>query len=552
MKKILFTILLLFSFITITYADGLSVSASCPSTAKAGEVVSCDIIFTPTTSWPACAVEAHFSITGATYESFTNGSNLSGDSSATGAVLSASTCFSSAKSIGVLKVKMPSSGNASIAFSGLNITDDAGDNMASSSNFNKTIRILSSVNTLSSITVSGGTLSPAFSTNTTSYTATVNSDSTTITVSKTDSSSSVSGDGTKTLSYGNNTFNIVVTAEDGSTKTYILTISRPDNRDTNNKLSSITLSDGTLSPNFTSETMTYTAKVNANVSKVTINAIKSSAKASFVNGYGSREVNLSYGENKVLVKVISENEVERIYSIFITRADDRSNNNYLKSLSIDKGTIGFKKDTLEYAITVNYNVDKATIIAAVEDKTALIAGTGEKTLEVGKNEFEIVVTAENTSKKTYKVTVTRLSENETPSSNANLKELKILGYDTLSFNSAKQEYEINLKDGDTSLDLTYLVDDATSVVSVDGNKNLKNGSVVTLKVTSTDGTVKEYKIKIIKASDSDGLTTSNTSHNFTWKTLLGIIGLLAIITIVIIAIVVYSKRNKNKKEETLN
>lgn len=79
-------------------------------------------------------------------------------------------------------------------------------------------------NNLSSLGVTGYTLSPKFSSNVTTYTVNLpaNTEQITITGKKADTSASVDGLGTKTVVDGTNTIKIKVTAENGSTKTYTI------------------------------------------------------------------------------------------------------------------------------------------------------------------------------------------------------------------------------------------------------------------------------------------------------------------------------------------
>ena len=85
-----------------------------------------------------------------------------------------------------------------------------------------------------------------------------------------------------------------------------------------------------------------------------------------------------------------------------------SKNNNLKGLSIEGYEISpeFNKDTLEYTAKVPSTIDKINIIANVEDSTASVEGAGEKEVKEGTNPFEIVVTAQNGTPKTYKLVVT--------------------------------------------------------------------------------------------------------------------------------------------------
>lgn len=78
---------------------------------------------------------------------------------------------------------------------------------------------------LSSLTVDKGALSPTFATGTTAYTVDlVDQSEITISAKASDSKASVSGAGKKTLSSGANKFSVVVTAENGTKKTYTITV----------------------------------------------------------------------------------------------------------------------------------------------------------------------------------------------------------------------------------------------------------------------------------------------------------------------------------------
>lgn len=83
-----------------------------------------------------------------------------------------------------------------------------------------------------------------------------------------------------------------------------------------------------------------------------------------------------------------------------------STNNNLKSLSVEGAKIDFNKDTLEYNIEVENNVNKVKIDASTEDTKARVDGIGEREVKEGANKLEVVVTAENGNTKTYTINVT--------------------------------------------------------------------------------------------------------------------------------------------------
>lgn len=84
----------------------------------------------------------------------------------------------------------------------------------------------SKVNTLSSLSVSNGELSPKFSSTKTSYTLNLTSEveSLTINAKATDAKATVSGIGKKALKIGTQAFEIMVKAENGSKKSYIINV----------------------------------------------------------------------------------------------------------------------------------------------------------------------------------------------------------------------------------------------------------------------------------------------------------------------------------------
>ena len=118
-------------------------------------------------------------------------------------------------------------------------TEDATDvegNMISLGGTSATVKVvnqatLNSDNTLSSLKLSSGTLSPSFKKNTTKYTATVGYDVSKVVVTAKANHSkavveSVTGNGTVNLKVGENTIKVVVRAENGDTKTYTIVVTR--------------------------------------------------------------------------------------------------------------------------------------------------------------------------------------------------------------------------------------------------------------------------------------------------------------------------------------
>lgn len=116
-----------------------------------------------------------------------------------------------------------------------------------------------------------------------------------------------------------------------------------------NTLSNIELSDGTLNETFNSLTEEYTATVDKD--NVTITATATDDN-SFVEGDG--EVVLNYGTNKIEIKVTSESNIERTYTISIFRPYSFSTDKY--TYNKDKNYLYTKADSSEDIIISNLSL----------------------------------------------------------------------------------------------------------------------------------------------------------------------------------------------------
>ncbi len=92
----------------------------------------------------------------------------------------------------------------------------------------------------------------------------------------------------------------------------------------------------------------------------------------------------------------------------------KSNNANLSSLDIGGAALSplFSGNTLTYSVTVENSVAAVNINAKTAHSKATVSGAGQKSLEVGDNEFKIVVTAQDGTKKTYTLKIRRATVEE--------------------------------------------------------------------------------------------------------------------------------------------
>lgn len=267
-------------------------------------------------------------------------------------------------------------------------------------------------NNLASLSVNGTSVA-GFSSSDTGYTL-ANTDAESITIAATaqDSKATVSGTGKKTLAFGVNTFNIVVTAESGAKKTYTVTVTKNDYRSTNNDLKSLTIEGYQLM--FDKERLTYTLIVDNIVTSINVSALAADEKAS-VTGTGTKTLKIY--SNLINVVVTAENTAKKTYTINVVRRDaagiagDLSRDNKLKSLTVTDYPFEFNPDTLEYTIDVENWIESIEIVAELNDPKASYVLSNQNELIIGPNEVLIKVYSESAEERVYKLIVNRQGDN---------------------------------------------------------------------------------------------------------------------------------------------
>jgi uncharacterized protein YrzB (UPF0473 family) len=223
----------------------------------------------------------------------------------------------------------------------------------------------------------------------------------------------ISGDvGEQALEIGENPFEITVTAEDGTEKSYTVIVTRqaqaPLSSDAD--LKTFSVSPGTLTPAFNADVTEYTVEVPNTVASITLTAEVHHAAATISGDIG--EQTLEIGENPFEITVTAEDGTEKSYTVIVTRQAQAplSSDAGLKTLSVSPGTLtpAFNADVTEYTVEVPNTVASIMLTAEVHQAAATISGdVGEQALEIGENPFEITVTAEDGTEKSYTVIVTR-------------------------------------------------------------------------------------------------------------------------------------------------
>ncbi len=408
---------------------------------------------------------------------------------------------------------------------------------------------------LSALTSSGGAISPGFSPTTYVYSQLVSNSVSSITINPTtnDGNATIRVNGTTqvsgvnsnaiNLNVGSNVITVDVTAQDGVTKlSYTLNVTRQASATVT--LSSLALSNGTLSPVFSSNTLVYTASVNNNISSITVTAQTTVANSilringnAVVSGTASPSIPLFTGNNQITVTVTSQ-DLSNTQTTTITVNRAPSIDASLNSLAISGGgvlTPGFSSGTYAYSATVSNSTSSITVTPSSTDANASITVNGNavlsgtastaQALNVGPNLITVYVLADDgIHYQNYTLTVTRLASSDAYLSNL----LTNQGALTPGFTQTNTNYSINVGYSIQNITITPTADNLNATIQVNGVNTNSNSitSPITLNVglnnivitvTAQDGTTKlTYTIAVTKSASSDANLSNLTTDVGTW------------------------------------
>ncbi|MDD9269220.1 cadherin-like beta sandwich domain-containing protein [Paenibacillus sp. GCM10023248] len=173
------------------------------------------------------------------------------------------------------------------------------------------------------------------------------------------------------LEVGSNVISVKVTAQDGSSKVYTITVKRLNNEA---HLSNLTVSPGNLNEQFSSDKPDYTmADVSYSTSSITVTPtavdpagayirMKNITNPNFIpvtSGYGM-SLPLEEGTNTILVEVWAEDtSIRKQYTITVKRRTPSGNS--LSGLTASSGNLQFAEQTSAYSITVGQSASSLTV-----------------------------------------------------------------------------------------------------------------------------------------------------------------------------------------------
>ena len=334
---------------------------------------------------------------------------------------------------------------------------------------------------------------------------------------------------------------LCVTAENGDVIEYTLEITnginptnddvRPDVVSGDNRIKDLSLfyQNEKINLNFDSAKTIYNVVMpRSDMNEVTIRATLNDAKSSFEKGYEPKDYSLSYGDNKIELRVKAENGRVLTYLINVTRNDERSVDNSLLYLKINDKEIKLENNILEYFITLTHDVVRTKIEVVPSSEKAEVIYQDVNLVDGNNLPIMIKVVAENGSAREYKINVIRLKEEE---SKLVLENIKINGYN-FPFQINSYVYDIDIGKDTKKLDI--VVTPTLVNHEIEGNDALEDKSIIRIKVVDSDG-LRTYTINVHKPVEDN--------YMIVYYFIFGI-GVISFVASIIYAINI----NKNKKK----
>lgn len=318
------------------------------------------------------------------------------------------------------------------------------------------------------------------------------------------------------------TLEVIVTPEDENeqSKTYTITLERT--KSTNNNLSSLSITPGTITnidTPFNPNKTDYTAIVDADVTSVTVNAILDDATNSSL-GVISGNDNFHFGSGNIItIPVTSESGNTKTYTINVTRKEYNIATLDEIRVGFDGATPtkinGFNKDTKEYTLytqanPLDYNTDKITISYTKTNSEATVTGDIGTNLAIktGDNQYKITVTSQDgTVTNVYKINVYRQPNIDNTSHSVKVAGIVATPED-VGEGVNPTNYYVTLPNSKTSITASEVeieVGDNATLMKTTSTLNLSTttDNIFYYTITSEDGVTENYQIHIKREQDSN-------------------------------------------------
>lgn len=316
-----------------------------------------------------------------------------------------------------------------------------------------------------------------------------------------DSSATVEGTGEKTLTVGKNEFTVKV-SKSGKTAEYAVEITRAA---AVLDLTEVKIGDTVLTAGADGA---YTLNVENSVKTITLSA---TAAKSYVEIEGLGEKTLAVGENTFTITV-KAGDATKNYTVKVVRAaaDLTLAEVKIGDTALTAGADGVYKHNVENEVT------ETTLSVRANNENATITGAGSKTLNVGDNTFEIVVSV-GEEKTKYTVVVNRAKSDV-----KTIEKITVNGT-SVDYDEDENAYVITVNDKTATFAVTLTSKVASYVIDPEVGTLKEGDNEFEITVTAENGSEATYVLVIKLVLPTYSVTYAGniggavTSETFTYK-----------------------------------
>lgn len=316
-----------------------------------------------------------------------------------------------------------------------------------------------------------------------------------------DSSATVEGTGEKTLTVGKNEFTVTV-SKSGKTAEYAVEITRAA---AVLNLTEVKIGDTVLTAGADGA---YTLNVENSVKTITLSA---TAAKSYVEIEGLGEKTLAVGENTFTITV-KAGDATKNYTVKVVRA---AADLTLAEVKIGDTVLTAGADGV-YKHNVENEVTETTLSVRANNENATITGAGSKTLNVGDNTFEIVVSV-GEEKTKYTVVVNRAKSDV-----KTIEKITVNGT-SVDYDEDENAYVITVNDKTATFAVTLTSKVASYVIDPEVGTLKEGDNEFEITVTAENGSEATYVLVIKLVLPTYSVTYAGniggavTSETFTYK-----------------------------------
>lgn len=316
-----------------------------------------------------------------------------------------------------------------------------------------------------------------------------------------DSSATVEGTGEKTLTVGKNEFTVTV-SKSGKTAEYAVEITRAA---AVLDLTEVKIGDTVLTAGADGA---YTLNVENSVKTITLSA---TAAKSYVEIEGLGEKTLAVGENTFTITA-KAGDATKNYTVKVVRA---AADLTLAEVKIGDTVLTAGADGV-YKHNVENEVTETTLSVRANNENATITGAGSKTLNVGDNTFEIVVSV-GEEKTKYTVVVNRAKSDV-----KTIEEITVNGT-SVDYDEDENAYVITVNDKTAKVAVTLTSKVASYVIDPEVGTLKEGDNEFEITVTAENGSEATYVLVIKLVLPTYSVTYAGniggavTSETFTYK-----------------------------------